>query len=80
MHNKIGIWPSPTKLYNQNFLSNLCPRGYLHENEAAVVAGWGVVDWETSNTSDTLNEATVNIRPNDWCKSHSFLETFYDER
>ena len=52
----------------------------LHENEAAVVAGWGIVDWETATTSDTLIEATVNIRPNDWCKSHSFLDEFYDER
>ena len=55
--------------------------GYLHENEAAVVAGWGVVDWETSSTShNKLIEATVNIRPNDWCKKDSFLEDFYDER
>ena len=54
--------------------------GNLHENEAAIVAGWGVVDWETSSTSDKLIEATVNIRPNEWCKKNSFLEDFYDER
>ena len=54
--------------------------GNLHENEAAIVAGWGVVDWKNSSSSDTLIEATVKIRPNDWCKKNSFLEDFYDER
>ena len=53
--------------------------GNLHENEAALVAGWGAVNW-TSTISDKLMEATVIIRPNEWCKKSSIFEDFYDER
>ena len=49
-----------------------------YENEHAVVAGWGVREYDKKNTpiksSDKLMETTVKIRSNSWCKARGKLQ------
>ena len=49
-----------------------------YENEYAVVAGWGVKDYDRKNTpitsEDKLMEASVKIRSNSWCKGRANLQ------
>ena len=49
-----------------------------YENKHAIVAGWGVRDYDKKNTPitslDKLIEATVKIRSNNWCKGRGNLQ------
>ena len=49
-----------------------------YENDYAIVAGWGVRDYDKKNTpitsTDKLMEATVKIRSNSWCKGRANLQ------
>ena len=46
-------------------------------DSTALVAGWGVVGYNNNTrklTSDTLMEAFVTIRSNEWCKNRKNYE------
>ena len=49
----------------------------IYDDKHAVVAGWGVKDYDRKNTpltsEDMLMEATVKIRSNRWCKGRRKL-------
>ena len=49
-----------------------------YENVHAIVAGWGVREYDKKNTpitsEDKLMETTVKIRSNSWCKARGNLQ------
>ena len=74
LNESVVIGPKVNAIYLPDFFQ--VDKDY--ENDYAIVAGWGVRDYDKKNTpitsTDKLMEATVKIRSNSWCKGRANLQ------